>query len=86
MWPPGLVAPEHVESSQTRDQTHVPCIDRQILIHGTTKEVLFFSFLTVAHIRLTSLTPQFEDLVEGGDHLSLNKFYKLWALHEKGAS
>ena len=27
----GLVAPQHVESSQTRDQTHVPCIGRQIL-------------------------------------------------------
>ena len=30
----------HVESSQTRDQTPVPCIGRQILIHYTTKEVL----------------------------------------------
>ena len=46
----------------------------------------FPSFLTVAHIRLTSLTPEFEDLVEGSDHLSLNKFYKLWALPEKDAS
>ena len=30
LWHTGLVAPWHVESSQTRDQTHVPCIGRQI--------------------------------------------------------
>ena len=30
----GLAAPLHVGSSQTRDWTHVPCIDRQILNHG----------------------------------------------------
>ena len=29
----------HVESSQTRDQTCVPCIGRPILIHWTTREV-----------------------------------------------
>ena len=40
---PGLAAPQHVESFQTRDQTHVPCIGRQILIHCTTKEVLLNS-------------------------------------------
>ena len=31
--------PMYVESSWTRDQTHVPCIGRQILIHCTTREV-----------------------------------------------
>ena len=35
----GLVALKHVESSQTRDQTHVSCIGRWILNHGTTREV-----------------------------------------------
>ena len=35
----GLVTPRHVESSQTRDQTHVLCIGRQILTYWTTKEV-----------------------------------------------
>ena len=35
----GLVAPPHVESSQTRDQTHVPCIGRWIPIHCTTRKV-----------------------------------------------
>ena len=36
---PGLIAPWHVESSQSRDQTHVLCIGRQILNHWTTGEV-----------------------------------------------
>jgi len=31
-------APRHVESSQTRDRTSVPCIARQILIHCTTRK------------------------------------------------
>ena len=35
----GLAPPWHVESSQTRDQTRVPCIGRQIPIHCTTREV-----------------------------------------------
>ena len=35
----GSVAHRHVESSQTSDQTYVACIDRQILIHCTTREV-----------------------------------------------
>ena len=34
-----LGALRHVGSSQTRDQTHVTCIDRPILNHGTTWEV-----------------------------------------------
>ena len=36
----GLVAPQHVEFSQTRDRTSVPCIGRQILDHWITKDVL----------------------------------------------
>ena len=36
----GLVALWCVESSGTRDWTHVPCIRRRILIHWTIKEVL----------------------------------------------
>ena len=39
MWCTGLVALWHVGSSQTRDQTNVPCISRQILIHCTIREV-----------------------------------------------
>ena len=37
--PKGLVAPRHVESSRTRDQTHVPRFSRQILNHCSTREV-----------------------------------------------
>ena len=37
-WCLGLVAPQHVESSRASDQTHVPCIDRQILNHWITRE------------------------------------------------
>ena len=32
-----LVAPQHVVSPQTRNQTHLPCIGRQILNHWTTR-------------------------------------------------
>ena len=39
-----------MESSQTRDQTCVPCIGRQILIHCTTREVLFCSFTSCVNI------------------------------------
>ena len=35
----GLSCSEPVRSSWTRDQTHVSCIGRQILIHCTTREV-----------------------------------------------
>ena len=37
--PVGLVALLHVESSQTRDRTCIPCISRRILYHWTTREV-----------------------------------------------
>ena len=37
----GLVAPRHVGPSQTRDQSHVPCIGRQTLNH----RIAFLSFL-----------------------------------------
>ena len=36
----GFVALQHVGSSQTRDQTHVPCIGGLILNHWTTGPVL----------------------------------------------
>ena len=36
----GIIALGHMESSQTGDQTYIPCNDRQILNHWTTKEVL----------------------------------------------
>ena len=41
----GLVAPQFVGSSWTRDRTRVPCIARHILNHWTTREVPFVHFL-----------------------------------------
>ena len=42
----GLVARWLVESSWTRDLTHVPCIVRQILNHWTTREVPRLNLVT----------------------------------------
>ena len=44
LWHTGLVAQQHVESSWTRDQTHVLCIGRQILTHCNTWEVFIQEF------------------------------------------
>ena len=38
LWPTGLVAPQHVGSSQSRARTRIPCIGRQILNHCATRE------------------------------------------------
>ena len=38
--PVDLVALQHVRSSRTRDQTHVPHFGRKILSHWTTREAL----------------------------------------------
>ena len=50
-----LVALRHVQSSQTRSQTRVPCIGR-ILIHWTTREIL--PTLLQSPIWLSSSHPQ----------------------------
>ena len=48
----GFVALRHVESSWTRDRTHVPCIARWILIHCATREVLLFpSWRNISHVK-----------------------------------
>ena len=41
----GLVAPQYVGSSQTRDRTLVPCTGRRILNHCATREVPLYAFL-----------------------------------------
>ena len=41
LWLMGHIAPWHVESSKTRDWTHMLCIDRWIFIHCTSREVQF---------------------------------------------
>ena len=59
-WRTGLVAPGHMESSQTRDRSWklCPCIGGQILIHCTTREVLimFYSDLLHSNKSLTLLS------------------------------
>ena len=45
LWHTGLVAPQHVGSSRTRDRARVPCIGRWILNHCTTREVHIFLIL-----------------------------------------
>ena len=53
LWHMDLVALEHVESSQTRDGTHVPQTGRWILIHFDTREVPYdypLSFAVTWHI------------------------------------
>ena len=54
----GLAAPQHVESSRTRDQTHVLHIRTQILIRCVTGEVLLRTFLRqfghfLFHLKIT---------------------------------
>ena len=44
LWHTGLVAPQHVGSSWTRNQTGVSCIGRWILYHWATKEARFIFF------------------------------------------
>ena len=39
LWHMGLVAPQHVESSQIGDQTCVSCIGRWVLNHWIAREV-----------------------------------------------
>ena len=46
----GLVALRHVESSQIRDRTPVPCTGVWILNHWTTREVLIIAFVPVVKI------------------------------------
>ena len=43
----GLVAPQHVGSSWTRDGTHILCIARPILHHWTTREAPTSGFISL---------------------------------------
>lgn len=49
----GLVAPRHVKYSQTRGQTHVACIGRQILNQCATWEVPILYLELVKHYQET---------------------------------
>ena len=43
----GLAGLQHVESSRSRDRTHVPCVGKQTLNHCATREVLSDWFLWI---------------------------------------
>ena len=48
LWLTGLVAPQHVGSSQTSARTRVPCIGRRILNHSATREALRMVFTSLS--------------------------------------
>ena len=53
LWLMGLVVPQHVGSSWTRDQTGVPCIARETLNHWTTREfpsLMYFKIFSTQNI------------------------------------
>ena len=50
LWHRDLAAQQHVESSRARDQSHVPCIGRQILIHCAIREVLDILLMYIFNI------------------------------------
>ena len=49
LWSTGLLALRQVESSQTREWTHIPRIGGWILNHWTTREVPWIGFKNVTH-------------------------------------
>ena len=61
----GLVVLWNVQSSQTRNQTHVSCIGRRILIHCTTREVQELLFLTSTWMMVMIQGPHCKPLVCG---------------------
>ena len=65
-WCPGLAALRHVESSRTRDRTHVPCIARWILNHRTTEKSQRTSewpsvrmYNLIVHFQGSTITPAY---------------------------
>ena len=64
LWHTGLVAPRHVGSSQTRAQTRVPCIGRQILNHCAAREALPRIFETVFSVCETGICTRVYTLVK----------------------
>ena len=47
LWPMGLTAPRHMESSHSQDRAHVPHMGKQIPNHWTTREVLLQDFFLI---------------------------------------
>ena len=65
---PGLVAPRHVGSSWTRDQTCVPCIGRLILLHCATRKVPCCCYCSVTLVMSNSLQPHRHSLPGSSVH------------------
>ena len=82
----GLVAPRHLGSSQTRAQTHVPCIGRPILNHWATSEALcvYFCFVWFVHLFLFYNIPHMNEIIQ---YLSFSiwlislSVISLWSIH-----
>ena len=60
----GLSCPRHGESSQTRNETHVPCIGRPILNPWTIREVPRYSFQGAVKSRTISGRSQWSSKVD----------------------
>ena len=62
LWHMGLVAPQHVGSSRTKDQTCVSYIGRQIPYHWATREVLYIYLLTIWSSYLQTVFSHFPNI------------------------
>ena len=69
LWRTGLVAPQHVGSSQTRARTRVPCIGRRILNHCATREALKYSFAQCYSFKSYSKKKSYPECVGSFDKL-----------------
>lgn len=72
LWCGALVAPQQMESSQTRDQTRIPCTGRRILNPWDTREVLVWGVFCYHGLPLETEAGT-EDLgTDGGEAWLLN--------------
>ena len=75
LWLTGLVAPRHVGSSQTRAQTRVPCISRQILNYCTTREARsYFLYDRIINVHFLKILQPLEASTYGGRRLTRFRF------------
>ena len=77
-----LVALCHVESSQARGETCVPCIGRQTLLHYTTREIqILFILLNISAAKFLCMCPllyspeEFSEIESKGQCIYLLGFF-----------
>ena len=75
----GLVAPRHVESSQSRDQTHVPCIGRVLNYFTTRGSLKGFFFKLIYFISGCLVSSLLRELFSSGAEKVL--LSSVWASH-----